>query len=220
MSLSRITPIAIPLLGLWSLLGLGVQAHADDQDSVVQIVAGGITNFHEVDSGKLYRGALPEDSGLKLLAQAGIRTVIDLQGGDRVLGIPLEDGESAEDIADERESAAADQLGFISEPLSSMSLDDDIRSIDRIVLEMAEPRNQPVYVHCRHGSDRTGLLVALYRVYYQQCTPEQAHREMLADGHSQLPLFTWMDSYFYAKVQGDPRTHLTESSECPLPSAN
>ncbi len=44
----------------------------------------------------------------------------------------------------------------------------------------ADPANIPVFVHCRHGSDRTGAAVALYRIYILKWDKEKAIAEMAA----------------------------------------
>jgi protein tyrosine/serine phosphatase len=43
--------------------------------------------------------------------------------------------------------------------------------------------NQPVLVHCQHGSDRTGTMVAIYRIAYEGWTKEQAIEEMIRGGY-------------------------------------
>ncbi|MBO0722086.1 MAG: dual specificity protein phosphatase family protein, partial [Blastocatellia bacterium] len=40
-----------------------------------------------------------------------------------------------------------------------------------------EKRNAPVFVHCRRGSDRTGVIIALYRIKQDGWTAEQAIKE-------------------------------------------
>ena len=177
-----------------------------------------IDNFHEVLTGKIYRGARPEDSGIKALAQAGIKTVIDLQGGDTIFGIATEAGESPEDIAEESQVTRQNGMTFISKSLSAINpdFDDQKQEIEEILNLVSDPAIQPVYFHCRHGSDRTGLIGALYRVLYQGCTPKQAHDEMMQDGHSFL--MPWIDDYFEDRVARDSRTHTAvPSAACPLP---
>ena len=44
---------------------------------------------------------------------------------------------------------------------------------------VTNPANQPVFVHCRHGSDRTGTMCAIYRILVQGWNREEAIREMM-----------------------------------------
>ncbi len=41
-----------------------------------------------------------------------------------------------------------------------------------------DPKLQPVFVHCEHGSDRTGVCVAAYRIVVQGWSKPDAIREM------------------------------------------
>ena len=47
---------------------------------------------------------------------------------------------------------------------------------------LADPANRPVFVHCKHGADRTGTAVATYRVVCQGWTKEDAIDEMRSGG--------------------------------------
>jgi tyrosine-protein phosphatase SIW14 len=42
---------------------------------------------------------------------------------------------------------------------------------------VTDPTGRPAYVHCKHGRDRTGVMVALYRVEVSRWTGEEAVRE-------------------------------------------
>lgn len=56
----------------------------------------------------------------------------------------------------------------------------------------------PILVHCRAGSDRAGLMVALYRMKFDNWTAEQARQEMLDHGHHPLfnpAPFDFIDKY-------------------------
>ena len=57
--------------------------------------------------------------------------------------------------------------------------DEDIISALRIIHDAPKP----ILVHCRHGADRTGLIMAMYRVVFQGWTKEQAKKEMLEGGY-------------------------------------
>ena len=43
-------------------------------------------------------------------------------------------------------------------------------------------KNPPVLVHCRHGADRTGLIIAIYRILYQNWTVDEAKDELINGG--------------------------------------
>lgn len=47
------------------------------------------------------------------------------------------------------------------------------------------------YVHCKHGVDRTGMVVAAYRVIVEGKTPQQAADECLAEGMHEIYLL-WL----------------------------
>jgi len=153
-----------------------------------------IINFHEVTP-KVFRGARPENqASFAYLKNLGIKTVIDLQGGDpknEDFGwlVPyVEPGETPQEIQAEKRSVEFNGMSFMSAPLDSLSLVDEKEAETiRAVLEiMNTPAYQPVYVHCAHGADRTGLVVALYRMKYQGWSAQQAHQEMVQDGHDTL----------------------------------
>jgi protein tyrosine/serine phosphatase len=50
-------------------------------------------------------------------------------------------------------------------------------------------------VHCQHGADRTGALVALYRVVVQGWTKERAVEEMNRGGYHHSSLWRNLDRY-------------------------
>lgn len=171
-------------------------------------------NFAQV-TGQIFRGGRPGgENSFQELKAMGIKTVIDLQGGDIgnsmfgwVAGV-LEPGENPSWISFEKQGIESLGMKFVNVPINSLA---DINSaqgygLGHAIALMNDPKNQPVYVHCEHGVDRTGLLVALYRVYYQKWTREAAHDEMVAMGHGFFrQLFTGdMDEFFWAATKGMP----------------
>lgn len=54
-----------------------------------------------------------------------------------------------------------------------------------------------VYVHCRHGKDRTGQGIAFYRVFYQGWPVAEALKEMLEHGFHLFPYkyLGWIGSF-------------------------
>ncbi|HPI89933.1 MAG TPA: tyrosine-protein phosphatase, partial [Spirochaetota bacterium] len=58
-----------------------------------------------------------------------------------------------------------------------------------------DPARQPVFVHCRHGADRTGAAVALYRIYVQGWTKDEAIEEMTRGGYGFHALFSSLKDF-------------------------
>ena len=127
-----------------------------------------VDRFHRVDE-RLFRGAQPSEAGLKSLRDAGVRTVISLRD-DRDLGF------------DERRVVESLGMRFVSVPVQDGSFftqsrripDEAIRAFFDAV-DAAEPG--PIFVHCRRGTDRTGAIVAFYRIARQGWDSQRAAKE-------------------------------------------
>ena len=53
----------------------------------------------------------------------------------------------------------------------------------RILRILGDAERGPVLVHCKHGADRTGMVVALYRMVYQGWDRQKAIQEMRKGGY-------------------------------------
>lgn len=143
-------------------------------------------NFSQVTP-NLYRGGRPDQPGVAVLAQMGVKTIIDLENDDQA-------------VATEQGWAQADGLNFIHEPMNGLETPRD-GEVDDILAKINDPALQPVYVHCMQGKDRTGLIIALDRVFHQGWTPKDAHDEMMALGFNSLLMA--MNHYFEEKTGWD-----------------
>jgi len=70
--------------------------------------------------------------------------------------------------------------------------DEDVVRFLRIV---TDPKSAPVFVHCQHGSDRTGTMIAIYRIAVQGWDREEAMREMVEGGYGFHPLWENLKDY-------------------------
>jgi protein tyrosine phosphatase (PTP) superfamily phosphohydrolase (DUF442 family) len=122
----------------------------------------------------LWRGAAPSSAGLKALANSGVKTIIDLR---------LDPEKSR------KEARQVSNLGmrYVHIPLGYLSPSKD--SLRKFFSTLKESQNSLTYVHCVRGADRTGTLVAMYRVLVQKWSFLPAYKEMRAH-HFKPWLFT------------------------------
>jgi protein tyrosine/serine phosphatase len=64
--------------------------------------------------------------------------------------------------------------------------------IDRFMATVKNPANQPVFVHCKRGRDRTGVMIAAYRILSDGLSGKEALAEMQSFGYEpkQFPYYT------------------------------
>lgn len=124
-----------------------------------------IPEFVEVTP-TLYRGAQPRKHGFEALAKIGIQIVVDLRG-DR-------DGERKK----------VTSLGMQYVPMHwQCSFPKDRIFAEFLTLIQKNP-GKKIFVHCRVGDDRTGMMIAAYRMAYEGWTAKQAMVEMTKYGFS------------------------------------
>src|SRR3989338_5226031 len=66
-------------------------------------------------------------------------------------------------------------FNYFNIPINTWSLNN--KDVARFLNIVTDKTNQPVFVHCQHGSDRTGTMVAVYRVYAQKWKAEEAMKD-------------------------------------------
>ena len=154
-------------------------------------------HFRAVRSG-LYRGGHPDGAALDYLRSIGVRTVVDLEIADLIEA-------TAAQIDEERAGVAARGMRFVHAPMSAFepALSDRFDGIATRALQViGDPNAAPVYVHCLHGQDRTGLVIGLERVEQEHWAPDRAYREMVALGFH--PMFLGLRDYFERRTGYEP----------------
>ena len=73
------------------------------------------------------------------------------------------------------------------------------------------PEMQPVLVHCKHGSDRTGMMVAVYRVVVQGWEKGAAVDEMTHGGYGFHAVWENLQDYVMALDVAGIRAQLAEA---------
>ena len=126
--------------------------------------AQGIPNFHAVND-HIYRGGQPSQEGWNSLAKLGVKTVIDLR----------RDGED-HDHWIKTEALAVETAGmrYVSVPMEGMATpsDEQIRKVLDVL-----GSGESVFVHCKKGKDRTGTVIACYRIEHDRWTNDRALKE-------------------------------------------
>ncbi len=141
-----------------------------------------VPNFHVV-SERVVRGGQTDGEGLQHLKDAGVRLVINLCGGPNLISLfnpSAAAGENPE-VAQERQLAQSLGLEFISIPLDVFRAP-SATCLTSFVDVISQPEKGPIFVHCLHGRDRTGLMTGLYRVACDGWTAEKAYAEMVECG--------------------------------------
>jgi protein tyrosine phosphatase (PTP) superfamily phosphohydrolase (DUF442 family) len=120
-----------------------------------------VPNFHQVND-LVFRGGQPGPQGWPGLAKMGVKVVVDLR---------REDEHSS---AAERQAVLAAGMNYVNVPMKGVVApgSDQVSKL----LSLLES-GQPVFVHCKRGADRTGAVIACYRVEHDHWDPKKALNE-------------------------------------------
>lgn len=141
----------------------------------------GIANFGRVNA-TLMRGAQPDEHGIENLRRLGVATIINLR--------------MADDAWPEEAVAAGRQgIAYVNVPMHGLRAPTDAE-VAR-VLALLESLRPPVFLHCEHGADRTGTIIACYRMSHDHWTIDEALAEARRYGLSgwQLGMKRYVRTY-------------------------
>ncbi len=119
-------------------------------------------NFYQLTD-KVYRSQQPDDEEMRMLQAMGIRSILNLR-----------------EYHSDKDEARGTSLSLYHVPVAAGDID------DRFVIEALRAIDQaekPVLIHCWHGSDRTGVVSAMYRMVFQAWPREQAIDEFINGGY-------------------------------------
>ncbi len=132
--------------------------------------APGVPNFHQVNQ-NVYRGGQPNAEGFQNLAKLGVKTVIDLR---------REDEHSSRAEAQVVQSAGMKYINF---PLYGVVAPPDA-VVSKVMALLDSKDAGPVFVHCKRGADRTGTIIAAYRMSHDHWDNQKALKEAKSLGMS------------------------------------
>jgi tyrosine-protein phosphatase SIW14 len=129
----------------------------------------GVPNFHQIND-HVYRGAQPTDLGFQSLAKLGVKTIVDLR-------------ESGSRSVAEQKMVESDGMRYVTIPFQGMSAPSPA-DVAKVLALFDDTSSGPVFVHCRRGADRTGTVIACYRIAHDGWNNQKALQEAKADGMS------------------------------------
>jgi protein tyrosine/serine phosphatase len=130
-----------------------------------------VPNLYMIDK-NVYRSGRLTEAGLRLLCEKKyIKTIINL-----------------EEFNSDTDIKCPNKLYMVQVPFNPIPSFENKEMIDGKVIEVmkiiAHKENRPVLIHCLHGSDRTGLMSAMYRLLFcKGWTKEKAIDEMENGGY-------------------------------------
>ena len=129
----------------------------------------GINNFYRVDE-HVYRGAQPTTEGFKYLTTLGVKTVLDLR---------------EDDARSSLEAQVVTSLGmqYVNVPMSGLTPPTEAETA-KILALLEDGKAGTVFVHCWRGADRTGAVIAAYRIDHDHWDNSRALKEALSCGMS------------------------------------
>ena len=133
-----------------------------------------ICNFHQVDP-QAFRGGRPRSSAYPKLQQLGIRTIINLEEGEH--------SENEREVITRLNETLKpeERIDFISFPVSQTQIEKtgipngEVKELFRLI----RGARKPAFVHCYYGRDRTGAVITLYRMLYNEMSYADAFEEAL-----------------------------------------
>jgi tyrosine-protein phosphatase SIW14 len=130
-----------------------------------------VRNFSQVDE-HIYRGAAPSEAGLKDLRALHVSVDLDLR----------EPGEAGDVERAEAVKLGMKYIDIPMRPLSAPTPGEVKQALE--VLLAADAGPDRVFVHCRRGRDRTGTVIACYRIQHDGWTNRRALEEARKHGIS------------------------------------
>lgn len=126
------------------------------QESLKKIDSKYFKNLYKVDD-DLYRSEQPSKKGFRDVELLGVKTVLNFRR-----------------LWDNTKKAKDFNFNLVNHPLKAKLLDES-SIID--VLNIIQNSEKPILIHCWHGSDRTGAIVAAYRIVFDNWSKEDAIAE-------------------------------------------
>lgn len=146
--------------------------------------------IQRLDNGIYYGSAPRDDEDFAALQRCGVTRIVDIR--------------TFKVVASAIEQRRAEKFGMTYHRIPTGFFPCRTGTVPEIMSHLDRPRCGSVFFHCNLGSDRTGMLVAIYRTEKFGWDPQAAFA-------------TWKSDQFNDKLEGLDRyfwTHVTASDRC------
>ena len=96
----------------------------------------------------------------------------------------------------EKKQARKHGMGFFSIPMNASFIAPSEKHVDQILLTLRDKREQPIYLHCYLGRDRTSLIAGLYGINFQGESRQRAWASMKHSGFKEVWYLRGLKKYF------------------------
>lgn len=134
-----------------------IQLIAQENDRAIKINANTFNNLYKIND-SLYRSEQPDSLDVEILNKLGIVSILNLR-------------KYHNDI----DFLKTKNFNFYEVEMHAYWIKNK-NVIEALKIINNAPK--PLLIHCKHGSDRTGLIVAMYRIIFEDWTKEKAIDEL------------------------------------------
>jgi len=138
------------------------------------VISESLNNWYQVDP-LVYRSEQPDLKAMAEIEAFGIKRILNLR-----------------ELHDDDDEIKGTSLKSFHVPIKTTAInDDDVVQALRII----KSSDEPILVHCWHGADRTGTVIAMYRIIYQGWSKDAAIDELVNGGYNYHEMFDNIITY-------------------------
>ena len=148
-----------------------------------------LKHFGSVDEG-VYKGSRPKsEADYRFLQSLHVKYIVDLQ---------------AFPFLSHSEQRKAEKYGItvLAGTMNASPFSPSEKHVAKILAILRDARNHPVYFHCKLGRDRTAIIAALYKMYFQGMSEPEAMQYLHENGYGFK--FGWLRSGLTRYLRNHP----------------
>jgi protein-tyrosine phosphatase len=181
--------LATSILFISGCAGIGIPVIGSPYTPSVKDI--GIPDYLIVKFGEVYRGGQPTNGGFDYLKGIKVNTI---KGIKIKTIIKLNSDKEIEERSVVESDPTINLVSTVIEPDGNpfqIWAEPDQTLINTAMTTLMDENNWPIYVHCKNGWDRTGLIIAMFRVCHDKYSKSDAYNEMIMNGFSTSHRLIW-----------------------------